>query len=79
MARLYSFALAMFAGIFDIKMQLLLSAENRFFKGNIYAGFNVAPANLLRPGYRIVGVGAVTGCFNGQRHTLMVTTDFAGR
>lgn len=36
-------------------------------------------ANLLRPGYRIVGVGAVTGCFNGQRHTLMVTTDFAGR
>jgi uncharacterized protein YkwD len=36
-------------------------------------------ANLLRPGYRIVGVGAVSGCFNGQRHTLMVTTDFAGR
>jgi uncharacterized protein YkwD len=36
-------------------------------------------ANLLRPGYRIVGVGAISGCFNGQRHTLMVTTDFAGR
>jgi uncharacterized protein YkwD len=36
-------------------------------------------ANLLRPGYRIVGVGAITGCFNGQRHTLMITTDFAGR
>jgi uncharacterized protein YkwD len=36
-------------------------------------------ANLLRPGYRLVGVGAVTGCFNGQRHALMVTTDFAGR
>jgi uncharacterized protein YkwD len=36
-------------------------------------------ANLLRPGYRRVGVGAVKGCFNGQRHTLMVTTDFAGR
>jgi uncharacterized protein YkwD len=36
-------------------------------------------ANLLRPGYRIVGVGAVKGCFNGQRHALMVTTDFAGR
>ncbi|MFL5920000.1 MAG: CAP domain-containing protein [Gaiellaceae bacterium] len=36
-------------------------------------------ANLLRPGYRMVGVGAITGCFNGQRHTLMVTTDFAGR
>jgi uncharacterized protein YkwD len=36
-------------------------------------------ANLLRPGYRTVGVGAVSGCFNGRRHTLMVTTDFAGR
>jgi uncharacterized protein YkwD len=36
-------------------------------------------ANLLRPGYRIVGVGAIKGCFNGQRGTLMVTTDFAGR
>ena len=36
-------------------------------------------ANLLRPGYWIVGVGAVTGSFNGRRHTLMVTTDFAGR
>ncbi len=36
-------------------------------------------ANLLRPGYRIVGIGAITGTFNGQRHTLMVTTDFAGR
>ena len=36
-------------------------------------------ANLLRPGYRIVGVGAINGCFNGQQHTLMVTTDFAGR
>ena len=36
-------------------------------------------ANLLRPGYRMVGVGALTGTFNGQQHTLMVTTDFAGR
>lgn len=36
-------------------------------------------ANLLRPGYRIVGVGAIQGCFNGHRRTLMVTTDFAGR
>ena len=36
-------------------------------------------ANLLRPGYRIVGVGAIKGVFNGQRGTLMVTTDFAGR
>ena len=36
-------------------------------------------ANLLRPGYRIVGVGALRGTFAGHRHTLMVTTDFAGR
>lgn len=36
-------------------------------------------ANLLRPGYRLVGVGAIKGCFNGQRRALMVTTDFAGR
>jgi uncharacterized protein YkwD len=36
-------------------------------------------ANLLHPGYRLVGVGALRGCFDGRRHTLMVTTDFAGR
>ena len=35
-------------------------------------------ANLLHAGYRIVGVGALRGCFDGRRHTLMVTTDFAG-
>ena len=36
-------------------------------------------ANLLHAGYRMVGVGAVRGTFNGQRGTLMITTDFAGR
>jgi uncharacterized protein YkwD len=36
-------------------------------------------ANLLRPGYRLVGVGALRGSFDGRRNTLMVTTDFAGR
>ena len=36
-------------------------------------------ANLLHAGYRIVGVGALRGCFDGHRNTLMVTTDFAGR
>jgi uncharacterized protein YkwD len=35
-------------------------------------------ANLLRPGYRIVGVGALRGTFSGYRGALMVTTDFAG-
>jgi uncharacterized protein YkwD len=36
-------------------------------------------ANLLHPGYRLVGVGALRGTFDGRRRTLMVTTDFAGR
>jgi uncharacterized protein YkwD len=36
-------------------------------------------ANLLRPGYRLVGVGALRGSFSGYRDALMVTTDFAGR
>jgi uncharacterized protein YkwD len=36
-------------------------------------------ANLLRPGYRLVGVGALRGAFDGQSNALMVTTDFAGR
>ncbi|MGZ4396615.1 MAG: CAP domain-containing protein [Gaiellaceae bacterium] len=36
-------------------------------------------ANLLRPGYRTVGVGAIRGRFLGYAHALVVTTDFAGR
>ena len=36
-------------------------------------------ANLLRAGYRLVGVGALRGTFDGRRNALMVTTDFAGR
>jgi uncharacterized protein YkwD len=36
-------------------------------------------ANLLRPGYRIVGVGALRGNFAGYRGAVMITTDFAGR
>ena len=36
-------------------------------------------ANLLYPGYRLVGVGAVDGQFNGRPNTRMITTDFAGR
>ena len=36
-------------------------------------------ANLLRPGYRIVGVGALRGYFAGHPDALLVTTDFAGR
>ena len=36
-------------------------------------------ANLLRPGFRRVGIGALSGRFAGQRKVLMVTADFAGR
>jgi uncharacterized protein YkwD len=36
-------------------------------------------ANLLRPGYRTVGVGARKGTFDGVSGALVVTTDFAGR
>jgi len=36
-------------------------------------------ANLLRPGYRLVGVGAPAGPFNGYPYVQMVTADFAGR
>ncbi len=35
--------------------------------------------NLLHPGYRLVGVGALRGNFSGYRRALMITTDFAGR
>jgi uncharacterized protein YkwD len=35
-------------------------------------------ANLLRPGYRTVGVGAIRGTFSGYAHALVVTADFAG-
>ena len=36
-------------------------------------------ANLLRPGFQTVGVGAVRGTFDGYPGALVVTTDFAGR
>jgi uncharacterized protein YkwD len=36
-------------------------------------------ANLLRPGFQTVGVGAVRGSFEGYAGALVVTTDFAGR
>ena len=36
-------------------------------------------ANLLRPGFRTVGVGAVRGTFEGYAGARLVTTDFAGR
>jgi uncharacterized protein YkwD len=36
-------------------------------------------ANLLRPGYRTVGVGARKGTLDGVPGAVVVTTDFAGR
>ena len=36
-------------------------------------------ANLLRPGFRRVGIGALTGTFVGHAGAFVVTADFAGR
>jgi uncharacterized protein YkwD len=36
-------------------------------------------ANLLRPGFRRVGIGALTGTFDGYGGAIVVTADFAGR
>ncbi len=35
--------------------------------------------NLLDGGYRLVGVGALHGRFEGRHGVVMITTDFAGR
>jgi uncharacterized protein YkwD len=35
-------------------------------------------ANLLRPGFRRIGVGAVVGTFSGYDSARLVTADFAG-
>jgi uncharacterized protein YkwD len=36
-------------------------------------------ANLLRPGFDRIGIGALRGSFQGQPWTLVVTADFGGR
>jgi uncharacterized protein YkwD len=36
-------------------------------------------ANLLRPGFRRIGIGAPVGSFSGYRRATVVTADFAGR
>lgn len=36
-------------------------------------------ANLLRPGWTRIGIGAVTGTFRGYPGATIVTADFAGR
>jgi uncharacterized protein YkwD len=35
-------------------------------------------ANLLRPGWDRIGLGAITGTFQGRRGATVVTADFAG-
>jgi uncharacterized protein YkwD len=42
---------------------------------------NSAPhrANLLRPGFRRIGIGAMIGSFQGESGATVVTADFAGR
>ncbi len=35
-------------------------------------------ANLLRPGFRRIGIGALVGSFAGYRGAIVVTADFAG-
>ncbi len=35
-------------------------------------------ANLLRPGFRRIGIGTVSGSFEGYRGARVVTADFAG-
>ena len=47
----------------------------------IVAGWLASPghrANLLRPGFRYVGVGTATGRFEGMDGATVVTADFAG-
>jgi uncharacterized protein YkwD len=35
-------------------------------------------ANLLRPGFNRIGIGAARGTFHGLPDALVVTADFAG-
>lgn len=47
----------------------------------VVAGWLASPghrANLLRPGFRYVGIGARTGTFAGHRGATLVTADFSG-
>jgi uncharacterized protein YkwD len=49
--------------------------------GSIVRAWMASPghrANLLRPGYQRVGIGALVGTFAGYRGATVVTADFAG-
>jgi uncharacterized protein YkwD len=48
----------------------------------VVAGWLASPshrANLLRPGFRRIGVGRAVGRFGGYRGAAVVTADYAGR
>jgi uncharacterized protein YkwD len=50
--------------------------------GNIIRAWLASPehrANLLRPGFRRIGIGALVGPFQGEGSAVVVTADFAGR
>jgi uncharacterized protein YkwD len=71
---------------FDVKANL--AGENLAWGTGSYstpqavvAGWLASPehrANLLRPGFRRVGVGALVGAFQGSGGARVVTADFAG-
>jgi uncharacterized protein YkwD len=50
--------------------------------GNIVREWLASPEhreNLLRPGFRRIGIGALAGAFQGQGSAVVITADFAGR
>ena len=56
------------------------NGENARAAAIVRMWLNSAPhrANLLRPGFRRVGVGALVGTFSGAAGARIVTADFAG-
>jgi uncharacterized protein YkwD len=60
---------------------LAWGAGSRTTAHAVVAGWMSSPghrANLLRPGFRYVGVGTATGRFAGVNGATVVTADFAG-
>ena len=56
----------------------LLSVMNQTRQAHGLAALRIDP-NLLRAGYRRVGIGAAVGKYSGVARARMVTADFAGR
>lgn len=45
---------------------------------DLWMGSPAHRANLLRSGYRRIGIGAIVGSFGGESSATVVTADFAG-